>query len=187
MSSRRGLVTLSWHIHATQNCCLVAKLCQTLCTPMDCSRTRSSVHGISQARILEWVAISFSMGSSPPSDGTCVSWIGRRILYHWATREAPQKSRRPPRGQAVLRRQASVHSLAPSTRDEKPRGPPEACPSPSTALHLTILRILLGLWSPSTTHSRRGGGGRGGERRGNLQSLVAWSALAARITMATAS
>ena len=41
-------------------CCLVAKLCLTLCDPRDCSLPGSSVHGISQARILEWVAISFS-------------------------------------------------------------------------------------------------------------------------------
>ena len=49
----------------------------------------SSVHGVSQARMLEWVAISFSRGSSQSRDGTCVSCIyctGRQILYHWATR-----------------------------------------------------------------------------------------------------
>ena len=54
---------------------------------MDCSPPGFSVHGISQARILEWVAISFSMESSQPRDWTRVSCIGRRILYHWATRE----------------------------------------------------------------------------------------------------
>ena len=46
----------------------------------------SSVHGISQARILEWVAISSSKGSSLPKDGTCISGIlhmGRWIIYHW--------------------------------------------------------------------------------------------------------
>ena len=43
---------------------LVVQLCFTLCNPMDCSPTGFSVHGISQARILEWVAISFSRGSS---------------------------------------------------------------------------------------------------------------------------
>ena len=59
---------------------------------MDCSPTGSSVHRISQARIVEWVAISFSTGSSWPKDQTPVSWIpctGRRIFYHWATLEAP--------------------------------------------------------------------------------------------------
>ena len=45
---------------------LVTKSCLTLCDPMDCSQPGSSVHGISQARILEWVAISFSRGSSQP-------------------------------------------------------------------------------------------------------------------------
>ena len=45
-------------------CVLVAQSCPTLCDPMDCSPPGSSVHGILQARILEWVAISFSRGSS---------------------------------------------------------------------------------------------------------------------------
>ena len=46
--------------------CLVAQSCLILCDPTDCSPPGSSVHGISQARILEWVAISFPRGSSPP-------------------------------------------------------------------------------------------------------------------------
>ena len=54
---------------------------------MDCSPPRFSVQGTSQARILEWVAISFSRGSSRPRDRTCVSCIGRWILCHWTTRE----------------------------------------------------------------------------------------------------
>ena len=49
------------------------QLCPTLCDPMDCSLPDSSVHGILQGRILEWVAISFSRGSSPPRDWTRVS------------------------------------------------------------------------------------------------------------------
>ena len=60
-------------------CCLVAKLCLTLCDPMDCSPLGSSVCGILQARILEWVAISFSSGSSPPRDGTGVFCLRRQI------------------------------------------------------------------------------------------------------------
>ena len=56
---------------------------------MDCSPPGSSVHGIFQERILEWVAISFSNGSSWPRDQTRVSCIGRWILYHYANREAP--------------------------------------------------------------------------------------------------
>ena len=50
--------------------CLVAKSCPTLCNPMDCSPSGSSVHGIFQARILEWIAISYSRGSFQPRDQT---------------------------------------------------------------------------------------------------------------------
>ena len=67
--------------------CLVTKLCSILCHPVDCSLPGSSVHGISQARILEWVTISF-FGTFLTRDRTHVSCSGRRILYHWATREA---------------------------------------------------------------------------------------------------
>ena len=62
---------------------------------MDCSLPGSSVHEIFQARILEWVAISFSGGSSWPRVRTRISCIGRWILYHWATREAHISTRRP--------------------------------------------------------------------------------------------
>ena len=62
--------------------CSFSKSCVTLCDPMDCSPLGSSVHGILQARLLEWVAISFSRESSQPSDQSCISCIGRRILYH---------------------------------------------------------------------------------------------------------
>ena len=64
-----------------------AQSCLTL-DSMDCSPPGSSVHGISQARILEWVAITSSRGSSLCSAQTHVSCIGRWILYHWATWEA---------------------------------------------------------------------------------------------------
>ena len=68
---------------------LVAQSCPPLCNPMDCTLPGSSVHGISQARILEWTAISFSRGSSPPRDRTWVSYIAGRFFSVWATREAP--------------------------------------------------------------------------------------------------
>ena len=67
---------------------LLAQLYLTLCDLMDCSLPDSPVHGIFQAKILEWVAIHFSRGSSWLRDRTCISYIGRLILYHWATREA---------------------------------------------------------------------------------------------------
>ena len=50
--------------------------------PMNCSLPGSSVHGISQARILDWVVIFFSRGSYQPRDQTHVSCIGKQILYH---------------------------------------------------------------------------------------------------------
>ena len=60
-----------------------------LCDPVDCSPPSSSVHGILQARILEWVAISFTRGSSWPRDQTQVSHIAGRRFNLCATREAP--------------------------------------------------------------------------------------------------
>ena len=65
----------------------VAQSCPTLCDPVDCSPPGSSVHGILQARILEWVAISFSRGSSRPRDQTQVSCIAGRRFNLWATRK----------------------------------------------------------------------------------------------------
>ena len=59
--------------------------CVTLCDSMDCSPPGSSVHGVLQVRILEWVVIPFSRGSSRPRDQAHVSYvscIGRRVLYH---------------------------------------------------------------------------------------------------------
>ena len=61
--------------------------CPTLCDPMDCSLPGSSIHGIFQARILEWVAISFSRRSSRPRDWTQVSCNAGRCFTIWATRE----------------------------------------------------------------------------------------------------
>ena len=63
----------------------VAQLCPTLCDPMDYNPQGSSVHGISQARILEWVAISSSRGSSWPRDQARVSCIAGKFFTNWAT------------------------------------------------------------------------------------------------------
>ena len=64
-------------------CFLVTKSCPTL-WDIYYGLPGSSVHEISQTRILEWVAISFSRGSYQTGDQTCISCIGRQILYHWA-------------------------------------------------------------------------------------------------------
>ena len=71
-----------WSVHKS-----VLYMFQTLWDPMDCSIPGSSVHEIFQARILEWVATSFSRISSPFRDRTRVSCIDTQILYHWATRK----------------------------------------------------------------------------------------------------
>ena len=67
----------------------VAQSCLTLCDPMDCSPPGSSVHGIFQAAVLEWVAIFFSRGTSQPRDRTRVSRTAGKHFTLWATREAP--------------------------------------------------------------------------------------------------
>ena len=74
-------------------CVLVSQLCPTVCDSMDCSPPGSSVYGISQARILVWVAIYSFRGSSQSRYRTHVSrisCISRQILYHCATWEAPK-------------------------------------------------------------------------------------------------
>ena len=60
--------------------CMHTQSCLTLCDHMSCSLPSSSVHGIFQARILEWVAISFSRGSLQPRDRTCISCIAGRLF-----------------------------------------------------------------------------------------------------------
>ena len=68
---------------------LVTQSCLTLCDPMDCSPPASSVHGILQARILEWIALPFFRVSSWPRDWTQVSGIADRFFTIWTTRKAP--------------------------------------------------------------------------------------------------
>ena len=62
-------------------CVVVAQWCPTLCDPMNCSLSGFSIHGIFQARILKWVAVSFSRGSSQPRDWTLVSCIVGKLYY----------------------------------------------------------------------------------------------------------
>ena len=69
-------------------CMLVDQSCPTLCNSMGCSPPGSSVHAVLQARILEWVVIPFSRGSSWPRDQTWISWIAGRFFTIWATLEA---------------------------------------------------------------------------------------------------
>ena len=76
----------------SQACLFVAQSCSTLCNPIDGGPPGSSVHGVSQARILECSAISFSRGSSQARGWTWVSCIGRQILYHLSHSRANTRS-----------------------------------------------------------------------------------------------
>ena len=70
-------------------CCSVVKSCPILFDPMGYSLPGSSLHGILQARTLEWIAISFCRESSLPRDWTHIACIGSWILYQGVTREGP--------------------------------------------------------------------------------------------------
>ena len=84
-----------WSVHVACSCFswsgsggLVSKSCPTLCEPMGCSPPGSSVHGILQARILAWVDLSSSKGSSWPRDGTPISCRAGGFFTIWATGES---------------------------------------------------------------------------------------------------
>ena len=83
--SKAGCLSVVVHAESLQSC-------PTLYDPMDCSLPGTSVHGILQTRILEWVAMPSSRASYRPRDWACVSYIfciGRRVLYHWCLLGSP--------------------------------------------------------------------------------------------------
>ena len=83
--------TSTWVPYNKDVCvCMLCSVCLTLCDPMDYSPSSSSVHGISQARILELVAISFSRESSQPGDRTCISCIAG-VFFTAEPSEKPSK------------------------------------------------------------------------------------------------
>ena len=77
--------SIIFHLEQCSVAMLAAQLCLTLCDPTKCSLPGSCVHGILQARILEWIAIPFSRASSWPRDWTQVSCIVGRFFTIWAT------------------------------------------------------------------------------------------------------
>ena len=84
----------SWVLSESESESEVAQSCPTLCDPMDCSPPGSSVHGILQARILEWVARPFARGSFWPRGSIHVSYIsciGKRVYYHEWHLGSPRK------------------------------------------------------------------------------------------------
>ena len=80
---RKAITSGEWRVKLKV---LVAQLCPTLCNPMACNLPGSFVHGILQARILEWIASPFSRGSSKPRDRTQVSHIAGGFFTIWATK-----------------------------------------------------------------------------------------------------
>ena len=118
-----------------------AQSCPTVCHPMDCGPPDSSVLGIFQARIMKWVAISYSRGSSPPRVQTCVSWIsciGRKILYLLgATWEAPvcARSRVP---WTIDSRQLSILHIVYVCQSQPPNSP-----HPTDISSLGVPRFIL--------------------------------------------
>ena len=129
--------------------CKVLRVCvkssPTLWDPMNCSPPGSSVHGIFQARILEWVVISSSRGSSQ-THVFCISCIGRWILYHWAAQASPKHSGGAQSGQLI---NIKAISLPPSLSTEGTISP---TPFQNTlnSLHAQIngrcQRVLLVSW-----------------------------------------
>ena len=134
---------------------------------MHCSPPGSSVHRISQGRILEWVAISSSRGTSPPRDRTqvsCLSCIGKQIFYHCTTWEVPGQSEiifktgtgtclpnlQPPG--FLLRIKFKAPSA--SSRPQVGMGLPSCPPIPARPLtsSRTLHRLFLA-WSPCPPHS----------------------------------
>ena len=78
-------------LNSFQKKALATQLCLTLCDPTDCNLLVSSVHGVLQARILEWVAIPFSRGSLQSRYRIRVSCITGGFFTIWTTKEALQK------------------------------------------------------------------------------------------------
>ena len=106
--------------------CFVTQLCPTLFDFMDCILQSSSVRGILQARILEWVTISLSRGSSRPRDWTLFYYIAGRFFTIWATREAHIHISVPFSSVSVVSDSLQPHGL------QHIRLP---CPSPTPGVH----------------------------------------------------
>ena len=113
---------------------------------MGCSSPGSSVHGISQARILEWVTVSFSRGSSQPRDRTRVSWIADRSFTDWTTREVPKKA-------WIFATQTEIHGPAGSASPENWLKCRISGPTPDLLSHNPHFKIhLIGMNIPFEKH-----------------------------------
>ena len=130
-------VPLIWRIICCCGC-VVTKSCLTLWHPRHCSPPGSSVHGISQARILEWAAISFSRGSSQSGDQTRVSCIGRWIPNHQATWEAMKHNKEQQNSRVNF-------TVAPAQGLSTSEGVSSPCQGVTDA-------VLLGMWGGIITN-----------------------------------
>ena len=117
----------------------VAELCLTFCDPMEYSLPGSSLHGILQARVLEWGAISLSRGSSRPRDRTQVSRIPGRGFNLWATRE----------GQSIHSVQFSRSVVSDSLQPHESQHTRLPCPSPTPGVHQTHVHRVSDAIQPS--------------------------------------
>ena len=134
---------------------LVTQSCPALCDPMHCSSLGSSVQGILQARIQEWVAIPFSRGSSQPRYWTWVSRVAGRFLTIWATREASIDSLLS--ATIILKSNTGFFFPCTSFQRPPPSGrPPGSCSGISKQPHsfnlpsIIVFRDHLLGWSPRT-------------------------------------
>ena len=110
--------------------------CLILCDPMDCSPPGSSVHGILQARILEWVAISFFRGSSQSRNWTQVSLHWRQILYHLSHQGSPSVNKVDSKGHEHMNSTAGTQLML--------------IPFPSGPMKAFFWKLKLGTHSPKT-------------------------------------
>ena len=129
--------------------CSVTQLCPTLCDFMDCSPPGSSLCGISQARILEWVFISTPRGSSRPRDGTCVSYVSCiadrffNLLNHWGSHGLIQRefNRHIPQACPLRRTEIWDQERRAISNEGKTKGPgiEMTCP--------VVHRSVISMWS----------------------------------------
>ena len=127
-------------------CVLVTQSCLTLCDSRDGSPPDSSVHGILQARILEWVAIPFSRGSSQARDCTFVSCTAGRFFTIWATREC--LSAQTPSDPLIF----SFREMPRAWMSEKTQLPTQPSPLQKSICHRVCLDLPLSI----STHREKG-------------------------------
>ena len=136
---------------------LVTQSCLTLCDPMDCSPPGSSVHGILQSRILEWVDIPFARGSSLPWDRTQVSCIASRFFTVWAMRALKSQGRAPEgwRGGQHLSPCLDISSTSCQIFSNCLSHSPQRIEKKRKKLNCHIVKPDLGSWTEDMSHTSK--------------------------------